>query len=177
MAACTSRCPGCGFPDDRAEELVRAFRARVGLVDDADGFVDLQVWQSDRDRGELVMVSRWRDRRAFTALSSLCRWPPRSPTATSRATPRTSSAPGADVARAWEMHDTQHLLNWAIGDVEGFIALEERVTWLADVLAARDFPLEHLADKPRPRRRRGRGARRPTVAERLRAAADHVRAR
>jgi heme-degrading monooxygenase HmoA len=53
-------------PDERAEELVRAFRARVRLVDEADGFVDLQVWQSDRDRGELIMVSRWRDRSAFT---------------------------------------------------------------------------------------------------------------
>jgi len=32
-----------------------------------DGFIDLQVWQSDRDAGELVMVSRWRDRGSFTA--------------------------------------------------------------------------------------------------------------
>jgi heme oxygenase (mycobilin-producing) len=54
-------------PAERADALVRAFRARVGLVDDADGFVDLQVWQSDRDDGELVMVSRWRDRDAFKA--------------------------------------------------------------------------------------------------------------
>src|SRR5919112_5601348 len=52
---------------DRAPELVAAFRRRAGLVDAADGFVDLQVWQSDRDRGELVMVSRWRDRGAFKA--------------------------------------------------------------------------------------------------------------
>jgi heme-degrading monooxygenase HmoA len=54
-------------PADRAGALVRAFRGRVGLVDSAEGFVDLQVWQSDRDEGELVMVSRWRDRAAFTA--------------------------------------------------------------------------------------------------------------
>lgn len=54
-------------PADRAPSLVEAFRGRVGLVDSADGFVDLQVWQSDRDDGELVMVSRWRDRAAFTA--------------------------------------------------------------------------------------------------------------
>jgi heme oxygenase (mycobilin-producing) len=54
-------------PDARAPELVAAFRRRAHLVDDADGFVDLQVWQSDRDPGELVMVSRWRDRAAFTA--------------------------------------------------------------------------------------------------------------
>jgi heme-degrading monooxygenase HmoA len=53
--------------DGRAAELVAAFRRRAHLVDDADGFVDLQVWQSDRDADELVMVSRWRDRAAFTA--------------------------------------------------------------------------------------------------------------
>ena len=51
---------------ERADELVRAFRARARLVDHADGFIDLQVWQSDRDAGELIMVSRWRDRAAFT---------------------------------------------------------------------------------------------------------------
>ena len=54
-------------PAERAPELVAAFRRRAHLVDDADGFLDLQVWQSDRDAGELVMVSRWRDRAAFTA--------------------------------------------------------------------------------------------------------------
>ena len=52
-------------PVERAEQLVTAFRARAGLVEDHDGFVDLQVWQSDRDEGELIMVSRWRDRDAF----------------------------------------------------------------------------------------------------------------
>jgi heme-degrading monooxygenase HmoA len=52
---------------ERAAELVAAFRRRARLVDDADGFVDLQVWQSDRDPAELVMVSRWRDRDAFKA--------------------------------------------------------------------------------------------------------------
>ncbi len=54
-------------PVERAEQLVRAFRSRAGLVDGHDGFVDLQVWQSDRDAGELIMVSRWRDREAFKA--------------------------------------------------------------------------------------------------------------
>jgi heme oxygenase (mycobilin-producing) len=54
-------------PDERAPELVAAFRRRAHLVDGAEGFIDLQVWQSDRDPGELVMVSRWRDRTAFKA--------------------------------------------------------------------------------------------------------------
>lgn len=51
----------------QADRLVAAFRARAHLVDDADGFVDLEVWQSDRDPAEVVMVSRWRDRDAFRA--------------------------------------------------------------------------------------------------------------
>jgi heme-degrading monooxygenase HmoA len=53
-------------PEERAEELVAAFRRRAGLVEQFDGFVDLQVWQNDRDPGELTMVSRWRDRACFT---------------------------------------------------------------------------------------------------------------
>jgi heme oxygenase (mycobilin-producing) len=52
-------------PQERAPELVAAFRRRAHLVDEADGFIDLQVWQSDRDARELIMVSRWRDRAAF----------------------------------------------------------------------------------------------------------------
>ena len=50
-----------------------------------------------------------------------------------------------ELARQWEVHDTQHLLNWAIGDVEGHVELERQVGWLAGVLEARDFPVEHLA--------------------------------
>jgi heme-degrading monooxygenase HmoA len=54
-------------PEHAAPQLIVAFRARAHLVDNADGFIDLQVWQSDREAGEIVMVSRWRDRPAFTA--------------------------------------------------------------------------------------------------------------
>jgi heme-degrading monooxygenase HmoA len=52
---------------ERAGELVSAFRRRAHLVDSAAGFVDLEVWQSDRDPDEILMVSRWRDRASFTA--------------------------------------------------------------------------------------------------------------
>ena len=52
---------------ERADDLVAAFGRRAHLVDDADGFVDLEVWRSDRDPGEILMVSRWRDREAFRA--------------------------------------------------------------------------------------------------------------
>jgi heme oxygenase (mycobilin-producing) len=52
---------------EHAEELIAAFRRRAQLVDAFDGFVDLEVWQSDLDAGEVVMVSRWRNRDAFRA--------------------------------------------------------------------------------------------------------------
>lgn len=55
------------IPPEHASELVAAFRSRLHGVDGHDGFIDLQVWQSDRDAGEILMVSRWRDRGCFTA--------------------------------------------------------------------------------------------------------------
>ena len=55
------------IPADRAPELITAFQGRAGLADLAPGFIDLQVWQSDKDPGEILMVSRWSDKEAFTA--------------------------------------------------------------------------------------------------------------
>src|SRR3954447_18959879 len=52
---------------ERSDDLVSAFRARAGLVDAFDGFVDLQVWRSDRDPTEVLMVSRWASREHFRA--------------------------------------------------------------------------------------------------------------
>jgi len=84
---------------------------------------------------------------------------------------------GHEVARAWEIHDTRHVLSWAIGDVDGHTDLDAQVTWLARVLQARNFPLEHLAanlelasDVTRERIERA-----PKVAERLQEAADLIR--
>ena len=54
-------------PAHASDELIAAFRRRAHLVDEAPGFVDLQVWRSDRDAGEILMVSRWQDREAFKA--------------------------------------------------------------------------------------------------------------
>ena len=51
----------------RVDELVAAFRNRLGAVDAFVGFEGLEVWSSDRQPGEVVMVSRWRDRASFTA--------------------------------------------------------------------------------------------------------------
>ena len=52
---------------ERSDDLVAAFRARAGLVDAFEGFVDLQVWRSDRDPTEVLMVSRWASREHFKA--------------------------------------------------------------------------------------------------------------
>jgi heme-degrading monooxygenase HmoA len=51
----------------RSDALIVAFRRRAHLVDSVPGFIDLEVWRSDRDREEVLMVSRWRDRASFTA--------------------------------------------------------------------------------------------------------------
>ena len=50
-----------------------------------------------------------------------------------------------EAARAWEVHDTAHCLNWAVLDVEELASLQRQIAWLADVLRARGFPIEHLA--------------------------------
>lgn len=50
----------------------------------------------------------------------------------------------SEIVRQWEVHDTCHLLRWAFDDVAGFADLDREVTWLADVLANRGFPLERL---------------------------------
>jgi heme oxygenase (mycobilin-producing) len=52
---------------EASDRLVDAFRNRLGAVDGHDGFMGLEVWRSDRDAGEVLMVSRWRDREAFKA--------------------------------------------------------------------------------------------------------------
>jgi hypothetical protein len=82
-----------------------------------------------------------------------------------------------DVARAWEIHDTHYLLAWALGDVAGYVELDRQVAWLARILEAREFPLDHLAgnlmiaaDVVAVRLTGGE-----PVAERLRAAAVLVR--
>jgi len=50
-----------------------------------------------------------------------------------------------EAARAWEVHDTLHCLQWAVLDVAGFVSLEREIAWLANVLGSRGFPLGHLA--------------------------------
>lgn len=61
-------------PAGRSDELVAAFRDRAGLVDSVEGFVDLEVWRSDKppDRSgdgqvEVWMVSRWESKQHFTS--------------------------------------------------------------------------------------------------------------
>ena len=50
---------------ERASDLVDAFRRRAHLVDDANGFERIEVWQGSNP-GEILMVSWWRDRTCFT---------------------------------------------------------------------------------------------------------------
>jgi len=48
--------------------------------------------------------------------------------------------------RAWCLHDNRYLLAWAIQEArDGTVDLVEQALWLADVLAARGFPVTRLA--------------------------------
>ena len=44
----------------------------------------------------------------------------------------------------WAVHDTRYILSWGVGDLNGIPMLERQLSWLARVLAARDFPLDRL---------------------------------
>jgi hypothetical protein len=83
-----------------------------------------------------------------------------------------------EAARAWEIHDTSHCLQWAVLDAEGLASLPRQIEWLTTVLRSRKFPLEHLARNLElaadavEERLTGSGA---AIALRLRAAALQVR--
>jgi hypothetical protein len=49
-----------------------------------------------------------------------------------------------DAGHQWCIHDNQHLIHWAILDVQGVTKIGEQVGWLSRVLHARDFPLDRL---------------------------------
>ncbi len=50
-----------------------------------------------------------------------------------------------DAGTAWCVHDNQHILNWAVTELNGYGGFERQLAWLAGVLEARDFPLDRLA--------------------------------
>jgi hypothetical protein len=49
-----------------------------------------------------------------------------------------------DAGVAWCIHDNQHILNWAVTELNGLGGFEGKLAWLAGVLEARDFPVERL---------------------------------
>ena len=83
-----------------------------------------------------------------------------------------------EAARAWEVHDTCHCLQWAVLDIKRVTSLKSQIEWLTTVLRSRGFPLEHLARNLElaadvTEERLGEAG--PLVGERLRAAAAQVR--
>jgi hypothetical protein len=46
---------------------------------------------------------------------------------------------------AWCVHDNLYLLYWAAETANGYDDMQREVTWLAEVLESRDFPLKRLA--------------------------------
>ena len=50
-----------------------------------------------------------------------------------------------ETGQAWCIHDNQHLLNWAAGEVNGYFEMAPQVAWLAKILEVRGFPIDRLA--------------------------------
>ena len=50
-----------------------------------------------------------------------------------------------DAGIVWCVHDNQHILNWAVAELNGYGGFERQLAWLAGVLEAREFPLDRLA--------------------------------
>jgi heme-degrading monooxygenase HmoA len=140
---------------------VAAFRRRLKLVDGFDGFRGLEVWRSDRDASEVIMVSRWQDRRCFRdymrsaahrashdripddlqAAIKLERLDLRA-LATEITEAHLADHPEdleryGPAGREWCIHDNQHLLNWALVEVTGGVDSGAQVEWLAGVLRSR----------------------------------------
>jgi heme-degrading monooxygenase HmoA len=54
-------------PADRGEEIARRFAARIGEVDNQDGFEEFQLLRPEDGRGTWLVYTRWRDDDSFNA--------------------------------------------------------------------------------------------------------------
>jgi hypothetical protein len=86
-----------------------------------------------------------------------------------------------DAGFEWCLHDNRYIVAWAAHDVERLgVDLTREIDWLARVLHARDFPLDRLArdlEIAAEVTSEQAAAQSPRLPERLREAAEQVRAR
>jgi heme-degrading monooxygenase HmoA len=54
-------------PGDAGDELAHRFAARVGAVDNQEGFEGFELLRPTDDRREWLVVTRWRDEESFLA--------------------------------------------------------------------------------------------------------------
>jgi heme-degrading monooxygenase HmoA len=81
-------------PDERAEEMAARFAARIGEVDQMDGFEEFQLLRPDDGRSTWLVYTRWRDQESFEA------WVSSSAFTRGHAQPQ---GPGGPVARHSEL--------------------------------------------------------------------------
>jgi hypothetical protein len=53
---------------------------------------------------------------------------------------------GEQLAWDWCVHDLSHVLSWAFAERAGLDDLSKQMRWLATLLAAREYPVDNLAD-------------------------------
>ena len=54
-------------PKEGGQELAKRFAARLGAVDNQDGFEGFELLEPSDDRNEWLVITRWRDEDAFAA--------------------------------------------------------------------------------------------------------------
>jgi heme-degrading monooxygenase HmoA len=91
-------------PDDRGEEIARRFAARIGEVDQQDGFEEFQLLRPEDGRGKWLVYTRWRDDEAFNA------WVTSPAFTRGHAQPEGDSRPVGTHSELWAFSVAQHTL-------------------------------------------------------------------
>ena len=88
-------------PAERGEEMVNRFAARIGEVDQMEGFEEFQLLRPEDDRNTWLVYTRWKDEASFQAWVS-------SPSFTrGHARPQGENGPVATHSELWAFSVTQ----------------------------------------------------------------------
>jgi heme oxygenase (mycobilin-producing) len=89
-------------PAERSGEMAARFAARLGEVDERDGFEEFQLLRPDDDRTTWLVYTRWRDEAAFQA------WLASSSFTRGHARPEGTGGPVASHSELWSFRLEQH---------------------------------------------------------------------
>lgn len=89
-------------PAGRGEEMAARFAARIGEVDQMDGFEEFQLLRPEDDRTTWLVYTRWKDEESFQS------WVSSSAFIRGHARPHGEDGPVATHSELWEFSLAQH---------------------------------------------------------------------